>query len=316
MIGDEHARRAGRGRGAPAGDHEQAVTTPALTGWTSSSIASTTPRPARKCSTCCAPGRGAHQGERHAPAHRRPAHTGPDRALRRRSPGVNPAPHAICCARCPQPPRTTRTAHADLAIGVGFPRAVPPDRARRERVAESSPARSRAPPARMRLRLGRAAAKDRAENVMIVDLAPATISDVVEFGSVQVPKSPWCGRGASWAAPPREHGHRPPARRRRSLPDVIRATFPPAPVTGAPKLRVMQAIEDLEPVRRGVYCARGRLGRRRYRPAAPRLAVSRSAPSHLLPAAPQAHGRSDTTSVSAAGSSPIRNPTMSGRRPS
>jgi len=34
----------------------------------------------------------------------------------------------------------------------------------------------------------------------------------------------------------------------------VRATFPPASVTGAPKPRVMQAIEDLEPVRRGVYC--------------------------------------------------------------
>ena len=38
------------------------------------------------------------------------------------------------------------------------------------------------------------------------------------------------------------------------LADVVRATFPPASVTGAPKPRVMQAIEDLEPVRRGVYC--------------------------------------------------------------
>jgi para-aminobenzoate synthetase component 1 len=35
---------------------------------------------------------------------------------------------------------------------------------------------------------------------------------------------------------------------------LLRATFPPASVTGAPKPRVMQAIEDLEPVRRGVYC--------------------------------------------------------------
>jgi para-aminobenzoate synthetase component 1 len=34
----------------------------------------------------------------------------------------------------------------------------------------------------------------------------------------------------------------------------VRATFPPASVTGAPKPRVLQAIEDLEPVRRGVYC--------------------------------------------------------------
>src|SRR6201999_3579329 len=35
---------------------------------------------------------------------------------------------------------------------------------------------------------------------------------------------------------------------------LVRATFPPASVTGAPKPRVLQAIEDLEPVRRGIYC--------------------------------------------------------------
>jgi para-aminobenzoate synthetase component 1 len=35
---------------------------------------------------------------------------------------------------------------------------------------------------------------------------------------------------------------------------LVRATFPPASVTGAPKPRVLQVIEDLEPVRRGVYC--------------------------------------------------------------
>jgi para-aminobenzoate synthetase component 1 len=35
---------------------------------------------------------------------------------------------------------------------------------------------------------------------------------------------------------------------------LLRATFPPASITGAPKPRVMQAIEDLEPVARGVYC--------------------------------------------------------------
>jgi para-aminobenzoate synthetase component 1 len=39
---------------------------------------------------------------------------------------------------------------------------------------------------------------------------------------------------------------------------LVEATFPPASVTGAPKPRVLQAIEDLEPVRRGVYC--GALG--------------------------------------------------------
>ena len=36
--------------------------------------------------------------------------------------------------------------------------------------------------------------------------------------------------------------------------ELLRATFPPASVTGAPKPRVLQIIEDLEPVPRGVYC--------------------------------------------------------------
>jgi para-aminobenzoate synthetase component 1 len=35
---------------------------------------------------------------------------------------------------------------------------------------------------------------------------------------------------------------------------LVAATFPPASVTGAPKPRVLQIIEELEPVRRGVYC--------------------------------------------------------------
>ena len=39
-----------------------------------------------------------------------------------------------------------------------------------------------------------------------------------------------------------------------SLADAITATFPPASITGAPKPRVMQIIDELEPVRRGYYC--------------------------------------------------------------
>jgi para-aminobenzoate synthetase component 1 len=35
---------------------------------------------------------------------------------------------------------------------------------------------------------------------------------------------------------------------------LLAATLPPASVTGAPKPRVLQIVEDLEPVRRGVYC--------------------------------------------------------------
>jgi para-aminobenzoate synthetase component 1 len=99
-------------------------------------------------------------------------------------------------------------------------------------------------------------AKDRAENVMIVDLARNDLGRVCEFGSVHVPAL------CEIEAHPGLH-HLVSTVRGTLRPDVgpgalIRATFPPASVTGAPKPRVLQAIEDLEPVRRGPYC--GALG--------------------------------------------------------
>ena len=101
-----------------------------------------------------------------------------------------------------------------------------------------------------------ASEKDRAENVMIVDLARNDLGRVCAAGSVVV--SELCGVE-------RHPGlvHLVSTVRGRRRPDVglgalLRATFPPASITGAPKPRVMQAIEDLEPVPRGVYC--GALG--------------------------------------------------------
>jgi len=95
-------------------------------------------------------------------------------------------------------------------------------------------------------------AKDRAENVMIVDLSRNDLGRVCEPGSVVVPAL------CEVEAHPGLHhlvstvqGHR---RAGNGIGALVRATFPPASVTGAPKPRVMQIIEDLEPVRRGVYC--------------------------------------------------------------
>ena len=87
---------------------------------------------------------------------------------------------------------------------------------------------------------------------MIVDLARNDLGRVCEFGSVRVPAL--C---AIEHHPGLYHLVSTVTGRLRpevDLADVVRATFPPASVTGAPKPRVMQAIEDLEPVRRGVYC--------------------------------------------------------------
>jgi len=94
--------------------------------------------------------------------------------------------------------------------------------------------------------------KDRAENVMITDLARNDLGRVCVPGTVAVP---------ALCAPERHPGlwHLVSTVTGRLRPGVgtaalVRATFPPASVTGAPKPRVLQAIEDLEPVTRGVYC--------------------------------------------------------------
>jgi para-aminobenzoate synthetase component I len=98
----------------------------------------------------------------------------------------------------------------------------------------------------------RASEKDRAENVMIVDLARNDLGRVCEPGSVTVP-------GLCELEPHPGLVHLVSTVRGALRPDVglgavLRATFPPASVTGAPKPQVLQEIEDLEPVARGVYC--------------------------------------------------------------
>jgi para-aminobenzoate synthetase component 1 len=97
-----------------------------------------------------------------------------------------------------------------------------------------------------------ASAKDRAENVMIVDLARNDLGRVCEPGSITVPAL------CALESHPGLH-HLVSTVRGRVRDDVrtgglLAATLPPASVTGAPKPRVLQIVEDLEPVRRGVYC--------------------------------------------------------------
>ncbi|MEX2268005.1 MAG: anthranilate synthase component I family protein [Acidimicrobiia bacterium] len=98
----------------------------------------------------------------------------------------------------------------------------------------------------------RASAKDRAENVMIVDLARNDLGRVCEYGTVHVPEL--CGVEAHPGLHHLVSTIRGRLREGVGPGGLVRATFPPASVTGAPKPRVLQAIEDLEPTRRGVYC--------------------------------------------------------------
>ena len=103
--------------------------------------------------------------------------------------------------------------------------------------------------------LGRALAesgKDRAENVMIVDLLRNDLSRVCRPGSVRVPElfaleqHPTVHHLVSTVLGDLEPGTDAVA--------LIRAAFPGGSITGAPKVRAMEIIAELEPTRRGVYC--------------------------------------------------------------
>jgi len=94
--------------------------------------------------------------------------------------------------------------------------------------------------------------KDRAELAMIVDLQRNDLGRICEIGSVIVtePRTiethPTVLHGVATV----EGILRPGI----SLIDILRATFPCGSITGCPKIRAMQIIDELEPVRRGAYC--------------------------------------------------------------
>jgi anthranilate synthase component 1 len=93
--------------------------------------------------------------------------------------------------------------------------------------------------------------KERAEHVMLVDLGRNDIGRVSEYGSVSVPKLMYVERYSHVM-------HLVSAIEGRLRPeldaiDALAACFPAGTLTGAPKVRAMQIIEELEPVRRGVY---------------------------------------------------------------
>lgn len=97
-----------------------------------------------------------------------------------------------------------------------------------------------------------ASEKERAENVMIVDLIRSDIGRVCRIGSVDAPslfaveRHPTVLHLVSTVTGELREGA--------DAIDLLRACFPGGSVTGAPKVRAMEIIEELEPVRRGVYC--------------------------------------------------------------
>ena len=96
------------------------------------------------------------------------------------------------------------------------------------------------------------APKDRAENLMIVDLLRNDIGRVSKPGSVKVPalfaieSFPAVHHLVSTITGTLEENYQ--------AIDLLRASFPGGSITGAPKIRAMEIIEELEPHRRHLYC--------------------------------------------------------------
>jgi para-aminobenzoate synthetase component I len=102
----------------------------------------------------------------------------------------------------------------------------------------------------------RASDKDRAENVMIVDLLRNDLSRVCRDGSIAVPVLCGLERFATvWHLVSTVTGELRPGQ---DALDLLRACFPGGSISGAPKLRAREIIAELEPVPRGPYC--GALG--------------------------------------------------------
>ena len=98
--------------------------------------------------------------------------------------------------------------------------------------------------------------KDRSENVMIVDLLRNDLSRVAQVDSVSVPslaaveRYPFVWHLVSVIKAELAQGA--------SVADILTATFPGGSITGAPKIRAMEIVAELEPTVRGPYC--GSLG--------------------------------------------------------
>jgi para-aminobenzoate synthetase component 1 len=98
----------------------------------------------------------------------------------------------------------------------------------------------------------RASDKDRAENIMIVDLLRNDLSRVCEAESVRVTQL--CGLETYQFVQHLVSAVVGTLRPECSPIDLLRAAFPGGSITGAPKVRAMEIIAELEPTARGPYC--------------------------------------------------------------
>ena len=160
--------------------------------------------------------------------------------LEPRHAGVVAGPWGAVCSLSPE-----------LFLRRARPRGRDASRSRAPRRGCSPPAaRARAP--RTRAPRSPRPRKDRAENVMIVDLMRNDLGRVCEYGSIEVTALERAAARAGRLA------SRLDGRRARCAPDagdadLLRASFPPGSVTGAPKIQAMRVIAELEAGGREAY---------------------------------------------------------------
>ncbi len=93
--------------------------------------------------------------------------------------------------------------------------------------------------------------KERAEHVMLVDLGRNDLGRVCDYGTVKVPQMMIVERFSHvMHIVSHVEGH---LRRDMDAYSLLRATFPAGTLSGAPKIRAMEIIEELEGTRRGLY---------------------------------------------------------------
>lgn len=94
--------------------------------------------------------------------------------------------------------------------------------------------------------------KDHAENTMIVDLMRNDLSKVCEPGSILVPQH--CDLESYETVHHLVSVIYGQLKKQYSVVDLLKAAFPGGSITGAPKMRAMEIIDELEPTQRGPYC--------------------------------------------------------------
>jgi aminodeoxychorismate synthase component I len=157
--------------------------------------------------------------------------------------GINPAPFA-CFLKFPDVEVISTSPERFLSLS--------PDRIAESRPIKGTRPRGAVPTTDAALRDElRTSIKDRAENVMIVDLVRNDLGRVCEFGSVCVPELMTIEEYATvFQMVSTVRGKLPEAVHPVEL---VKSCFPGGSMTGAPKIEAMKIIDRLEPVKRGIY---------------------------------------------------------------